>query len=536
MLHVRALLVILSAVVGSQLSAATSTPAPTFPQSTAAALANSSLAPEDVELLRTAVYLSWGVYQDGWNVSTGWYRFASDNLQLKHRIDDSSKNTKGIVVVDPDTNTTYITFRGTQKTSFDNWSTNLDSDKDTYSNAGPNGTTVNVHQGFNEAVTNVLSTVETALNEARAANHRIVFTGHSLGAALASVSMFRTEIQKPNSEQFSPNGPILITFGSPRAGDSAWAKLFKTSRGWRNVNGKDPIPQNPKRIQGFRQVQLTELWTSRGILHVCGKDEDDECSHGQDFIAGSPADHSNYLGFPSIKTMMGPWVQDVAFSDEDCPTGFYKQAPDIFKNDLDKENVCFKTSTTAPASGVIGAYFVTGSTQCNSTDQTRELDTDVDYKMCLQMGSDTTEIWRAASLIQGTRFEPCPLWEFGWQKIDFNLNTEASDSPSYIVFNRLGDPSTYVPGTCKGEDLPRDWTLIIVLSCAGAVVILLIVFRRVIFRSCCNCRLVAQNQVKKGVQKLTNNDADSNKVKFDSAETASDVEAGVELQAVTASA
>jgi hypothetical protein len=70
-----------------------------------------------------------------------------------------------------------------------------------------------VHSGFATALEQVWAQIEPVLGKAQA---RTIFTGHSLGAALATLA---TSLYTPDA---------LYTFGSPRVGDQAFVDTLKT--------------------------------------------------------------------------------------------------------------------------------------------------------------------------------------------------------------------------------------------------------------------------------------------------------------------
>src|SRR5215475_1766357 len=73
-----------------------------------------------------------------------------------------------------------------------------------------------VHSGFAQALTHVLPALTTVLDKVEG---RLLFTGHSLGAAMATLL---ASIKRPD---------FLYTFGSPRVGD---AEFVSTLRGTSN--------------------------------------------------------------------------------------------------------------------------------------------------------------------------------------------------------------------------------------------------------------------------------------------------------------
>ena len=89
-----------------------------------------------------------------------------------------------------------------------------------------------VHPGFARAYASVRADVDASL-EANASGLPPVFTGHSLGAALATLAM---------SEH---PGATLVTFGSPQVGDAAFAALVDPARNARHVDCCDLVTRLP---------------------------------------------------------------------------------------------------------------------------------------------------------------------------------------------------------------------------------------------------------------------------------------------------
>ena len=90
-----------------------------------------------------------------------------------------------------------------------------------------------VHSGFRCAHLEIWPLVEARLHELASAGRTVWFTGHSLGAALATLSMDRFE-----------RATGLYTIGSPPVGDRQFARGFDrrhSSRSFRYVNHHDLI-------------------------------------------------------------------------------------------------------------------------------------------------------------------------------------------------------------------------------------------------------------------------------------------------------
>jgi hypothetical protein len=130
----------------------------------------------------------------------------------------------------------------------------------------------------------------------------ILFTGHSLGAALTTFAAIDVK------ERLPPKNKILIyNFGSPRTGNQAWSdyvmKLFPQGTFYRGVHGHDIVPHLPNHWQGFNHAG-TEVWyPGRGLelvhqfcYNAIGKDENEGCSGTLGPLEISPEDHMIYVG------------------------------------------------------------------------------------------------------------------------------------------------------------------------------------------------------------------------------------------------
>jgi len=92
------------------------------------------------------------------------------------------------------------------------------------------GDRAKVHHGFAEALTHVHARVTQSITQAPC---RVVVTGHSLGAALATLV---ASLHK---------GARLYTFGSPRVGNAAFSEMISPERHWRYVDYVDLVTRVP---------------------------------------------------------------------------------------------------------------------------------------------------------------------------------------------------------------------------------------------------------------------------------------------------
>lgn len=105
---------------------------------------------------------------------------------------------------------------------------------------------IDTHAGFTLALDSVWAEIERALKRLK---HPVFFTGHSLGAALATLAAAR----------IAPTA--LYTFGSPRVGDDEFvASLNHLADGiHRVVHGEDIVTTVPPEALGFRHVGKLEI-------------------------------------------------------------------------------------------------------------------------------------------------------------------------------------------------------------------------------------------------------------------------------------
>jgi predicted lipase len=126
-------------------------------------------------------------------------------------------------------------------------------------------------------------------------------TGHSLGAAMASIAMFDLQGQGYHVQQ-------SYTFGQPRVGNAAYYAAFTSQLGaageFRVVHNCDPVPHLPLQLMGFHHV-ATEVWYDEGQEHfsICdGSGEDPACS--KCLLPVDIFDHLNYVHVP-MATLCG---------------------------------------------------------------------------------------------------------------------------------------------------------------------------------------------------------------------------------------
>ncbi|KIY94593.1 hypothetical protein MNEG_13371 [Monoraphidium neglectum] len=132
--------------------------------------------------------------------------------------------------------------------------------------------------------------------------------GHSMGGALAHLCALDIRARH------DPPDLRVLTFGSPRVGNSVFADFFEqhVAESWRFTHGRDIVPSLPPTIMGFRHVSR-EVWVvaldpARGgggggapqeQLVICDESGEDPTCHASVCHLGlctSIADHLTYLG------------------------------------------------------------------------------------------------------------------------------------------------------------------------------------------------------------------------------------------------
>lgn len=151
--------------------------------------------------------------------------------------------------------TVIVAFRGTESST--DWRTDLNFPK-------VDAMFGKVHKGFRSALEAVIDDVLGAVAEMRDQDQDLWITGHSLGAALATLTtaFYRHQRQTVNG---------LYTFGSPRVGGNRFDRFFEPDFGrhsFRVVNGNDIVTRVPPRSFGFHHVGTCVFFDGDGDWQV----------------------------------------------------------------------------------------------------------------------------------------------------------------------------------------------------------------------------------------------------------------------------
>ena len=124
---------------------------------------------------------------------------------------------------------TMLAFRGTEPTSF------KDILADIKACPADSETEGNVHAGFKGEVDKLWPSITKWIKNK---DNKFIITGHSLGAAMATIVTSRLV-------ELGHKDVVLYTYGSPRVGDREWGKQFDNIEAYRFVNNNDIVCQVP---------------------------------------------------------------------------------------------------------------------------------------------------------------------------------------------------------------------------------------------------------------------------------------------------
>lgn len=207
-----------------------------------------------------------------------------------YRINGSPYDVQGIIGYTASMKAIQVVFRGSS--SIANWFANLDAISMRY----PPCTNCYVHKGFYDAEQSVIANIITQVSALRSKypTYQVIVTGHSLGAALATLAA--VDIKNAGI-------PVrLFNYGSPRVGDntfSAWVSSWLTDHS-RVTHRKDAVVHQPVsgNIQHWTHIDGEYFEpTNEVILQNCYGYEDPKCCYQYNLATGNSIDdHMYYLG------------------------------------------------------------------------------------------------------------------------------------------------------------------------------------------------------------------------------------------------
>jgi len=197
------------------------------------------------------------------NISRKEYLLNNGFTQLKF-IDNQNTGTVMSIIKNNTKNEIYIVFRGTEQNLTD-LKTDLDTGIPPFLKSKKS---IVIHKGFIEAFESIKTQLLDYINNEATfnSNQTIIVTGHSLGAALATIFMSQL-----NQTKLINNYIKLITFGSPLVGNDAFIKSIglDNKKNIRITNGIDIITVIPFSIFGYDHIQQNPMelsWDNKNLL------------------------------------------------------------------------------------------------------------------------------------------------------------------------------------------------------------------------------------------------------------------------------
>jgi hypothetical protein len=252
-------------------------------------------------------------YKDFWTLAASTYCpieqfclkctfFFKENTYVLQETTNRVGTLKVVIAINDADSEITVAFKGTDFQNFDTDSNIIKVGNLFYGKVSP---TMKVHRGFYNAFKELEGTgnfISSSIKENANFNplYNIVFTGHSLGGALALLQAVKYNLYSPSHS----NRIDVVTFGQPRVGDLDFTKYvnslpFAATRIRRIVNYRDEIPRLP--LWSMRFYHTKNQYNLYGTeLTLCTIDETKEnpskCMKG----IGSPlTPHSNYFQTPN---------------------------------------------------------------------------------------------------------------------------------------------------------------------------------------------------------------------------------------------
>lgn len=238
-----------------------------------------------------AIWFSSAAYCDKDTYLTRTWLGPTAGFKATKVIYDRKTDTNGYVGYLASTKEIYVVYRGSQ--TLKNWITNLQFAKADY--AYPGCPSCLVHKGFYEAEQAVIGDVlaEVSRLSKQYNTKTVVSTGHSLGAALATLTGLDLKRNGYNV--------IMYNIGSPRVGDVNFANHAKAQLPdiHRIVHDDDMVAHVPLQSMNFNHVAYEYFEDKNGAVRRCdpvGSKENENCGNQYRLAQTSVEAHSWYLG------------------------------------------------------------------------------------------------------------------------------------------------------------------------------------------------------------------------------------------------
>ena len=200
---------------------------------------------------------------------------------------DSKYDTHGYIGYRESDHTIYVVYRGSS--DIKNWVNNIEVALTDY----PYCNGCSVHNGWYKAMGKVIDQVFVDVSSLvlKFPTFKILVTGHSLGAALSTLTFAELKTMYTDIE--------VYTFGSPRVGNTEFSTWFgkQFSTFYRITHHKDMVPHVPmhERYTHIGGEWYHESNVDASDLHSC-EDEPEDPSCSYQWMMTSIDDHLLYFG------------------------------------------------------------------------------------------------------------------------------------------------------------------------------------------------------------------------------------------------
>jgi len=270
---------------------------PSFPTATS----TSSSSSFDIALAKTSVFLSASIYCNSSYFNVMDLKNASADMRVLSIVEDTPSDTVSFISGSLSQRRIYIVFKGSS--SYYNFETDAEILLIDYPCPAKN---CKVHMGFFKTYSTVKSRIFTELasilSKPEYVGFQVVVTGHSLGAALAT--LLAVDLSLLDNPAMIP---ILMNFGSPRVGETNWASYASAVIAARNrvTHHKDEVPHMPTTYSPFDYTHISGEWyeDENETFTACSGYEDPKCADQWSTFQVNVEDHMLYIG----QDMWCPW-------------------------------------------------------------------------------------------------------------------------------------------------------------------------------------------------------------------------------------
>ena len=224
---------------------------------------------------------------DSWTCKT-----CDQDVELDYVVEENG--VRALQGYDRYSDSLFIAFRGSA--NIQNWIDNIQISKITPYNDTSIGVSKGFYKAYNSIKPDLFNNLPSLVDKHN--TRRILITGHSLGAALATLMAYDIATMFPTYEL-----SYVVNFGSPRVGNSAFSTSFNSFSSsfthYRITHYYDIVPHVPEEFLGYEHVS-NEIWYDEENTDfiICNdtSDEDDNCSNScAPTHCTSTSDHLDYL-------------------------------------------------------------------------------------------------------------------------------------------------------------------------------------------------------------------------------------------------